>query len=144
MSLLSRGKILKYPEEDCGGIAKRCQEAPVLVGARGGLEWGRGDGSSGHTRLWRTLRGLGFFPSARDWRVFNRGLAWSDSGFSGATVCRVVCREQPAWRTGGGGRGRALLDTGGWRVGPQWPQQADGSVRTLNQSEKCSPCRWTG
>ena len=87
MSLLSRGKILKYPEEDCGGIAKRCQEAPVLVGARGGLEWGRGDGSSGHTRLWRTLRGLGFFPSARDWRVFNRGLAWSDSGFrNGITI----------------------------------------------------------
>lgn len=40
MSLFSRGKILKYPEEDCGGVAKRCQEAPVLGGARGGAGWG--------------------------------------------------------------------------------------------------------
>lgn len=40
MSLFSRGKIVKYPEEDCGGFAKRCQEAPVLGGARGGATWG--------------------------------------------------------------------------------------------------------
>ena len=115
----------EMPEGPCAGRCSGWREVGV---------------SSGHARLWRTLRGLGFFPSARDWRVFNRGPAWCDSGFSEAAVCRVVCREQPAWRTGLPEAGLCWTPRG-WRVGACWSQQADGSVRALNLSEKRSPHR---
>ena len=58
MSLFSRGKILKYPEEDCGSVAERCQKAPVLGGARGGVRWGSAQATPGSGGLFEDL---GFF-----------------------------------------------------------------------------------
>ena len=61
MSLFSRGKILKYPEEACGRVTERCQKARVLGGARGGARSGEVMSAQATPGSGGLFEDLGFF-----------------------------------------------------------------------------------